>query len=415
MADRTAEPNRFAAETAEIATRTGPVEILVGIMAGDHAGTIVRVAEMTASGLASRFPDRRSCLLVLVAGSHDGTAEALQAWRAHAPAIPPIEVLNLGGAADPSRLFRVLLETACRLEAAACAFVQADLLGLTPERIGRLLAPVLAGQAEAVLPAYTRTATEGTLTSNLLAPLTRALFGKRIQQLLGGCGAFSGGPLASFLADSQWDRDLGPHGIEVWLILEALASGRPLVEVALGGRRVSPAPGQPDLPTTLTHAVGPLFALLERYHGNWMEVRGSVPVPCLGNGSPSSDRGEDAHTERMVRAFRMGVKDLLPVWEQIVPEETLGQLYPLGLLPPEEFEFPVRLWARIVCKFALAHHERRLPREHLLRALTPLYLGRVAAFLREARAGGDGSLAPLLEAIGLAFEAEAEMLRERWR
>ncbi len=415
MTERTAAPNQFAAETAGIVQRTGPRELLVGVMARDHAGTGVRVAEVIASGVAGQFPDRRSCVLVLVAGSRDGTAEGLQAWRARASAVLPIEVVNLGGAADSSQAFRVLLETAGGLKAAACAFFQADLLGLRPAGVGRLLAPILAGQAEAVLPAYARTATEGTLTSNLLAPFARALFGKRIQQLLGGCGAFSGDLLAPLLGDPLWDRNLGPHGIETWLLLEALASGRRVAEVALGERRASPAPGQPDLPTTLTQAVGPLFALLERYHGKWAEVRGSVPVLLLGGEPPSVVGGEDAHSERMVRAFRMGVKDLLPIWEQIMPEETLGQLYPLGLLAPEEFEFPARLWARIICEFALTHHERRLPREHLLRALTPLYLGRVAAFLREARAGRDGTLAPLLEAIGLAFEAEAETLRERWR
>src|SRR5512143_3147400 len=116
MDERTAEPIQFAAETAGIAKRTGPLEILAGIMARDHAGTVVRVAEVTASGLASRFPDRRSCLLVLVAGSRDGTSEGLQAWRTRAPAAPPIEVVNLGAAADHSHAFRVLLETASRLK-----------------------------------------------------------------------------------------------------------------------------------------------------------------------------------------------------------------------------------------------------------------------------------------------------------
>lgn len=415
MADRGAERNQFAAETAAIATRTGSVNILAGVVACDHAGSIVRVVEAAASGLATQFPDRPSCLLVLDAGSRDGTANALQAWRAGAPDIPRVESLALGGPAQPGRAFRVLLETACRLEVSACAFMQGDLLGLTPEGIGRLLGPVLTGQAEAVFPAYARTATEGTLTTNLLAPFARALFGKRIQQLLGGCGALAGTLLAPLLEDSQWEPDLGPHGTEIWLLLEALTSGRRLAEVPLGEKRASPASGQPDLPTTLTQAVGPLFALLARYHWRWAEVRGSVPLPCLGDAPPATVGGEEVHTERLVRAFRMGVKDLLPVWEQVMPEETLGQLYPLGLLAPEEFEFPARLWARIVCEFALAHHERRLPREHLLRSLTPLYLGRVAAFLREARAGRGGTLAPLLEAIGLAFEAETEILRERWR
>lgn len=117
----------------------------------------------------------------------------------------------------------------------------------------------------------------------------------------------------------------------------------------------------------------------------------------------------------MVRAFRLGLKDLLPVWEQVMPEETLARLYPLGLLAADEFQFPPPIWARVVSDFALAYHERRLPREHLLRALTPLYLGRVASFLLEAQGTQRTRLPNVLEAIGQAFEAEKEFLRARWR
>jgi hypothetical protein len=116
----------------------------------------------------------------------------------------------------------------------------------------------------------------------------------------------------------------------------------------------------------------------------------------------------------MVRAFQLGLKDLLPVWEQIMPEATLAQLYPLGLLDDEAFRLPPALWARVVVDFAVAHHECRLPHDHLLRALTPLYLGRVAAFLLESRGRAD-AVGPMLETIGRAFEAEKDALVARWR
>jgi hypothetical protein len=98
-----------------------------------------------------------------------------------------------------------------------------------------------------------------------------------------------------------------------------------------------------------------------------------------------------------------------------MPEETLTRLYPLGLLAVEEFQFPPALWARVVCDFALAFHERRLSRDHLLRALTPLYLGRVAAFLLEAQAAPAARLPVILETIDRAFEEEKDRLRARWR
>jgi hypothetical protein len=117
----------------------------------------------------------------------------------------------------------------------------------------------------------------------------------------------------------------------------------------------------------------------------------------------------------MVRAFKLGLKDLLPLWEQVMPETTLSELYPLGMGVDEEFQFPPALWARVVTDFAIAHHERKLPLDHLLRSLTPLYLGRVAAFHLEARARPSADIPESLEGIARAFEAEKERLVARWR
>jgi hypothetical protein len=117
----------------------------------------------------------------------------------------------------------------------------------------------------------------------------------------------------------------------------------------------------------------------------------------------------------MVRAFHLGLKDLLPLWEQALSDETLVQLYPLGLLGPEDFRFPPALWARVIADFAVAHHERRLPRDHLLRSLTPLYLGRIAAYVLETQAARSPRAAEVLERVCLAFEAEKPALSARWR
>ena len=101
--------------------------------------------------------------------------------------------------------------------------------------------------------------------------------------------------------------------------------------------------------------------------------------------------------------------------EQALQEETLALLYPLGLLSPDEFVFPAERWARVAFDFAVAYHEQRIPRDHLLRALTPLYLGRVAAFLRETHAVTPGRVPAVLESVGRAFEVEKAGLAARWR
>jgi hypothetical protein len=154
---------------------------------------------------------------------------------------------------------------------------------------------------------------------------------------------------------------------------------------------------------------------MERSHDVWEQTRGSVVVPRFGDAPAVLVDTQRPSVERLVRAFDLGMKDLLPIWEQIIAEETLGQLYPLALLEPEEFEFRPALWARVASDFAVAHHERRLPRDHLIRALTPLYLGRVASFLREAWVSSPAALVAIFDQIGRAFEVEKEHLAARWR
>jgi hypothetical protein len=161
--------------------------------------------------------------------------------------------------------------------------------------------------------------------------------------------------------------------------------------------------------------LGPFFSVLGRYRAVWIEAGGSLPLPHRGDAPALLPPAAGVQVERMIKAFRLGLKDLAPLWEEILPEETLQQLYPLGLPAADEFRFPPAAWAEAAYAFAAAYHERRLPRDHLIRSLTPLYLGRTAAFLLEARDTAPERLDALPEQVGRAFEAALEHLRVRWR
>ena len=117
----------------------------------------------------------------------------------------------------------------------------------------------------------------------------------------------------------------------------------------------------------------------------------------------------------MIRAFRLGVKDLLPLWEQILSPETLAEVLALGSLSDEGLAFPHELWARAVYDFAIAYHFRVLHPDHLLRSLVPLYLGRTAAFVQETSRGGVRETESWLERNYRAFERQKAYLVEHWR
>jgi hypothetical protein len=382
----------------------GSADLVVVVQASRPALPEPEVLDAISVAVTTRFAPASAALLVTeVAGPGAAT-----------PGEPPIPRLVLGPPRPGRPGILTALAAAQGLGARAVAVVEGGLAPAGPSLAPQLLDPIVPGQADFAAPAYSRTPAEGTLTSNLLAPLTWALYGRRLQQVTGGCAALSGPLLTWCLDRAPADAGWLAHSSEAWLTTEAVASGLPVLEVHLGRRPPEAAGAQPDLPSLVARTVGSVFALMEIHDGLWQDTRGSAPVARRGEPAilPAA-RPPDL--ERLVTAFRLGLKDLLPVWEQLMPESTLARLYPLGLLAPDDFEFAPALWARVVADFAIGYRERRMPREHLLRALTPLYLGRAAAFLRDTRGASPVAVARAFEILGQAFESEKERLVTLWR
>jgi hypothetical protein len=103
------------------------------------------------------------------------------------------------------------------------------------------------------------------------------------------------------------------------------------------------------------------------------------------------------------------------VWEHVLAPETLGDVLGLDTVAPDRFRFPDDLWARVVYDFALGYHYGVVHRDHLLRSLVPLYLGRTAAFVIEADPRSAEATEALLERVAEAFERQKPYLTERWR
>jgi hypothetical protein len=117
----------------------------------------------------------------------------------------------------------------------------------------------------------------------------------------------------------------------------------------------------------------------------------------------------------MLRGFRQGLRDLLPIWEIILSPETLSGVLPLGLIEKEDFQFPAQLWAQTVYDFALAYHEKVLHREHLLKSLTPLYLGQMASLVLQTQHQKPEDVEACIEELCDTFARMKPYLVERWR
>ena len=99
----------------------------------------------------------------------------------------------------------------------------------------------------------------------------------------------------------------------------------------------------------------------------------------------------------------------------VLPPATVIELKRLSRQAENEFRFPAELWARIVYDFAVAHRLRLIGRDHLLRALTPLYMGCIASVILNTLASDNSQTENQIEQICMAYETQKPYLISRWR
>jgi hypothetical protein len=81
----------------------------------------------------------------------------------------------------------------------------------------------------------------------------------------------------------------------------------------------------------------------------------------------------------------------------------------------DRFHQPDTLWVRILYDFILGHRQRVISREHLLRAMTPIYLGWVATYALEVQNSSMDAVEDRVERLCEAFEDLKPHLLSRWR
>ncbi|MGH7306196.1 MAG: glycosyltransferase, partial [Candidatus Rokuibacteriota bacterium] len=278
----------------------------------------------------------------------------------------------------------------------------------------RLFRPVLEHGADLVLPVHARHRYDGTITNLVLAPLVGALLGRRLHQPLSGPRALSARLLERLATEPRWPES-GRSMTDLWIAGTAGADGLSVHEARLGRWQVESSTRTTDLPTMVAQTLGAVFALMEGYEDLWLATAAGAPVPAEGQPVLPSDEPVQIDVERMVGAFARGLRDLGTIWEHVLAPETLGDVLSLEADDVERFRFPDDLWARVVYDFALGHHWSVVYRDHLLRSLVPLYLGRTAAFVLATRRRDAEASESALAAVADAFERGKPYLVDHWR
>src|SRR5437867_4612413 len=415
-------PASLTPQTETVVQAIGEAEVLVGIPSYNNADTIGHVVRAISVGLAKYFPRARAVLVNSDGGSSDGTPEVVAQSVVDYGAMLISERQSLlhkiitpyHGLPGKGSAFRTVFEIARRLKAKGCAVVDSDLRSITPEWIEVLLRPVLDEGYDYVAPYYLRHKYDGTITNSIVYPLTRCLYGQRIRQPIGGDFGFSGPLAAHYLDKHVWESDVARFGIDIWMTTEAIASGARVCQSFLGAKIHNPKDPATDLSAMLVQVVGAVFALMEEHEAVWAGLDGSRPVPLFGFQYEVAAEPITVKVEPMINTFRQALVDLEPIWRQILPADTIEELLALKDRSQQEFRIADDLWARLLYDVAAASHRRVLTQGHLLKALTPLYLGRTASFVLETQGLTSAEAEVRIEALCQAFEKRKPYLLERW-
>ena len=410
-------------EVRERIDEIGTADILVGIPSYNNARTIGHVVSAVQAGFAKYFPENKCVLVNSDGGSTDGTTDVVQNTAlddgysillSHRTG-PVFKIATpYHGIPGKGSAFRTIFQIADMLKVKACAVVDSDLRSITPEWIELLLKPVLEGRAEYVAPLYLRHKYDGTITNSIVYPLTRALYGKRVRQPIGGDFGFSGKLASFYLTEDVWESDVARYGIDIWMTTTAIANNFSVSQAFLGAKIHDAKDPGSDLSSMMFQVVGAAFDLMMRYPGIWKAVRGSEEVPAFGFRYAVGLEPISVNLDRMIERFSLGVQELTEIWKEFLSQELIEYLVKMSAVQKDYFRIPDEIWVEIIYSFAIAAHNKVINREHLLKSLTPLYIGRTASFVKETWESSAPEVEEKIENLCKLFEEKKSILLERW-
>jgi glucosylglycerate synthase len=439
-------------------SRLGTADIMVGIPSFKNAATIGYVVRAAQAGLVQYFPDLRPVLVNADAGSPDGTQRVVvdtepPDYIEQILLVRPTNRLSrvsltypeIDGTGGKGAALRMIFEMAAALEVEALVVVDSDLRSIVPEWIELLAGPILKGGYDFVAPLYSRYKFDGTITNTVTYPLTRALYGHRIRQPIGGDFGVSGDLIRHYLTLDDWTDDISKFGIDIWMTTSALAGGFAVCQTRLGAKVHDPKDPGADLGPMFRQVVGTILRLAEAYSVTWLPIKGSHEVPAYGFERIIDPPPLDVNTLRLLSEFHSGSLTLAETWARMIAPENLATVLELaaeaGRLADQartrlglggdvasttastlemadavsSFHFPDDLWARVVYDLVVTARGAGPDLERYVAALVPIYFGRVGSFVIETRAVTTDQAEERVERQAREFELLKPYLVEHWR
>lgn len=392
----------------------GSAEIVIGVPSYDSGDTIAHVVEVVIQGLDRYYKDRKALIVISDGGSTDDTRELARAIDPKSYNIESIVAVYRGSHGKGSGL-RAVFEIAAFLKARAIAVFDSDLLSITPEWVRNVLDPVIEGY-DYVAPDYQRYKLDATITNTIAYNLTRALYGKKIRQPIGGDFGMSPALIKFYLEQDVWETDVAKFGIDIWMTTSAIVGGFRICQAKLGAKVHGQKDPSADLGPMFRQVVGTTFQLMERYEDFWLRVRRSRDVPSLGEFVGQEAAAFDVNQENLIEYFKVGLNNFGTVWQNIIDEQDFEIIRKLGQADRgDRFFMPIETWVRIVYRYAGAFRATPRQRFKVLDTMVPLYYGRVASLVNEVRDKNPAQAEAHFEAQAEVFERLKDYMVKIWK
>ena len=429
-------------------------DIMVGIPSFKNAATIGYVVRAAQAGLVQYFPDLRPVVVNSDAGSPDGTQRVVVEteppdYVERILLVRPTNKLSrvsltypeVNGSGGKGAALRTIFEMAAALQVQALVVVDSDLRSIGPEWIELLAGPIIKGGYDYVAPLYARHKHDGTITNNVTYPLTRALYGLRIRQPIGGDFGVSGDLVRHYLSEGYWTPEVSKFGIDIWMTTLALSGGFAVCQARLGAKVHDPKDPGADLGPMFRQVVTTILRLAVANPDRWQPVRGSHDVPAYGFERVVDPPPLEINVLRLLSEFSAAALTLGPTWAEMLSADTAAGIIGLteeagnvadvvrgavdagaAAAPTTAamaeagagFAFPDALWARVIYDLVITARDQPEKLDGFVAALVPVYFGRVASAVIENRDLSTDRAEESVERQAREFERLKPYLINRW-
>ena len=388
-------------------------DLVVGLPSQNDVENIAHPTGETARGLVEHFGGKNSVIINCDNHSEDGTKEAFFQTPTE---IPKIYLSTPAGMVGRGHNLRNLIAKAVELKAEAVIVVNADLKSVTSQWVKNLGEPIFAGFGF-VAPLYVRHKYDGTVANGIVYPLTRALYGRRVRQPIGGDFAFATSLADTYLKHSSWNERVEQFGVDIWLTTLAIYQGVPICQ-SFVGRPKSHQHEAHIVPTdpAFSQVLGTLLDLMIIFDDFWGRVKWSKPTAIYGFGMGEVEAPvptEISQTE-LQQGFVEGFTLYQQIWESVLQNNIYNKLGEIRELPLAHFSFPSEIWAQILYSYSVAYKNAAVDREQLLQSLVPLFSGKTLSFVKKTERMSIQQAEEYIENECMIFEEAKPYLLNKW-